>query len=796
MRKRAVRERESKKRRVGGDALVNVAGASHADNASAPSFTSRRLTMNSNRSPNPSPPPTPTPTPSRTAKMGRQRVDLTSGESKLGCPTAHEKDAWKEVFDEMAQKSGAAATAEPSSAPLQLPDLQSRSRSFMSRVPTDHRLPSLRLLDEGDIADAEKESSRIGHCTRSSLSRYRYGTISEALGLGRNVLTQTDKEELIRRARSNHKRIAPINVREGSEMKELPKCCDAPAIVPLGGIALCGNCGGSMNLLDPSNPPGDPISDCCSVPSVQGHTGVRACGVCGQALNDSGAALFATTFSSPPLRNLASRENIASNTASAQGDCTNPLVMPPSSDGTSSPEHSHHRYFPVNFYKKARGAAGARDSSLMELDESDPSDEASAPAEFEAQFDSHAPSSPGTVFTKFMELPGEIRERVHHFVLAADKPIVPHLCDARSYDDGYIKFHDENEERHDAVHKRLNITRTSRLVRNESLPIFYSANTFKVCADLLTYFERLAHLGRFHMIRNVTFTVDFMRELMAPKALRDILQNVAEQEAYEKTIIGANMKTTRDKKWREALLNTIANANLDQACDEAVTGGHEDTDLTQASEADIDHQNDVVTDPAEDLAFSVSSTSDTFPPLEVFQPDLTRFYTNKRTVLSKHPQYIAGGLNWISTFLVLRKLASEFTSKSADTPSAEYSHKLVLHVPTAQIFTAYDTLKYFPAICEGLGIKLHFAEGREVECGRWGIRFDWRQKYQKKDFKAESDVNGGKSWDLDALSKRIKEMYPDLDKIRRPERNVYMRSNCKGTGIEWFTVHTAGGGHW
>ena len=335
------------------------------------------------------------------------------------------------------------------------------------------------------------------------------------------------------------------------------------------------------------------------------------------------------------------------------------------------------------------------------------------------------PLEPPVRFPKFPKLPAEIRDRVYHFVLASHRSIVPHLCDVNEFDPSQIRFHDEHDPSgaHDGAYDRMAITRVCRAVRRESLPIFYSANTFAVCDDLLTYFERLDHLGRFHMIRNVTFTIDFSHEMLAPKALRTILQTISEQETYEKLIIQNNLEFYKEGFVQKPLNQVRWNSKV------------ETTRYNNWPYIVPDNVNPTPPSPPEPVP---EDTSDEppytieAPPLEPFTPDLTRFYADSRTKLVLHPQHITGGLPSINTFLVLRKLASEFTSTSPT--SSPYSHKLVLHVPTSSIFTEYDTLAYFPAICEGLGIKLHFVDGRDVECANGGIKVSWHQKYQKKEF--------------------------------------------------------------
>lgn len=92
---------------------------------------------------------------------------------------------------------------------------------------------------------------------------------------------------------------------------------------------------------------------------------------------------------------------------------------------------------------------------------------------------------PEPKFHKFMELLPELRRRIYEFALALDSPIRPQLC---SHSGGKIKFHDRNQDVHDAVTRRLGVTRVSRLIRAESLPAFYEANVFSGSnSDLSVY---------------------------------------------------------------------------------------------------------------------------------------------------------------------------------------------------------------------------------------------------------------------------------------------------------------------
>jgi hypothetical protein len=145
------------------------------------------------------------------------------------------------------------------------------------------------------------------------------------------------------------------------------------------------------------------------------------------------------------------------------------------------------------------------------------------------------------LFPKFMKLPRELRERIYGYALKADDPINPHLCDrAKDAKTGIeiIKFHDDNGNDHGSVTKLLGVTRINKEVRKESLPIFYSANTFVVGMDTTTYFARLEYLGRFNMIRHVCFSIEMRCVTKSAGILRRMNQYLKTASAYEASLQG------------------------------------------------------------------------------------------------------------------------------------------------------------------------------------------------------------------------------------------------------------------
>jgi hypothetical protein len=155
-------------------------------------------------------------------------------------------------------------------------------------------------------------------------------------------------------------------------------------------------------------------------------------------------------------------------------------------------------------------------------------------------------------FKKFLELPLELRGRIYSLVLSNEAPIHPHLCDHPP--SGSIKFHDSAQHsrlrpNHGSINKLLGITLVSQAVRAESLPLFYSSNTFAVDADTPTYFAHLQNLGRFHLIRHVQFRIHMNRKIWTAQYLEQMTTYLKAAEAYECA------HNTNDKNTFEVLVN-------------------------------------------------------------------------------------------------------------------------------------------------------------------------------------------------------------------------------------------------
>jgi hypothetical protein len=121
-------------------------------------------------------------------------------------------------------------------------------------------------------------------------------------------------------------------------------------------------------------------------------------------------------------------------------------------------------------------------------------------------------------FNLLMQLPAEVRESIYGYVFKSDKPIRPQLCDD-SFHLQHAKFHDANTIAHDATFKLMSLTRASTKLREESLPVFYSANSFAIGNDTTTYLTWLESAGRLDWIRRVNFVIPYHSEDYAASVL-------------------------------------------------------------------------------------------------------------------------------------------------------------------------------------------------------------------------------------------------------------------------------------
>lgn len=349
-------------------------------------------------------------------------------------------------------------------------------------------------------------------------------------------------------------------------------------------------------------------------------------------------------------------------------------------------------------------------------------------------------------FHLFLKLAPELRERVYKHALVSDRPIRPHLCGQ------VLKFHDDNQPLHNATYAMLGITQVSKQVRLESLPMFYAANTFVVDKDTPAFFDHLEFLDRFHMIRQVQFTIVQRREICSAETLRGMKQYLKAKDDFERafhTEIAA----------KQSLRTTVQNIKKVKGL----------------------------------------STPPTHAPRSL--PSLSALIGSNFRSLTSHPQHLFGGLPELNALITLRKLTSAF-------PSPLHPEKLVLPVPRASIFTEIESLKWFPIVAHGLGIHLHFLEDIPLDYMSQGVLgLTWKQRWQKKDFHDSEGGGGGDDGASSATSEeagrgvvgisaeevreRTVAMFPDA-LGGQPVRNAYYRTLCRRSGITWYHIPVEG----
>ena len=137
-----------------------------------------------------------------------------------------------------------------------------------------------------------------------------------------------------------------------------------------------------------------------------------------------------------------------------------------------------------------------------------------------------------------LKFPPELRTRIYTHILLSPSPILPHLCVPPWLNETTpAKFHDDNappgRHGHNSIHRLTSLTRASRKLREESLPVFYAVNTFATGDDLSTYLAYLEEVGRLGWVKRVELVVGSLSVRNAAGALRGVGQFDEEVKEYE-----------------------------------------------------------------------------------------------------------------------------------------------------------------------------------------------------------------------------------------------------------------------
>ncbi|KAL1604436.1 hypothetical protein SLS59_003628 [Nothophoma quercina] len=132
-------------------------------------------------------------------------------------------------------------------------------------------------------------------------------------------------------------------------------------------------------------------------------------------------------------------------------------------------------------------------------------------------------------------IPLELRVKVYEHVLAVGHHILPHFCDKEGIR-GQPKFHDEDGHFHNNVWNIMSLTRVSREVKEESLKVFYSVNSFAVGPDTVTYFTYLQNIERFDWVERVRLAIPFKKSQTAPWILRCVTRFNDEVDSHKRNV--------------------------------------------------------------------------------------------------------------------------------------------------------------------------------------------------------------------------------------------------------------------
>ena len=283
-----------------------------------------------------------------------------------------------------------------------------------------------------------------------------------------------------------------------------------------------------------------------------------------------------------------------------------------------------------------------------------------------------------------MKLPRELRNLVYKHILRSSRPIDPHLCDPSAPVPSLTipKFHDDNQTEHNATSLRLGILSVCKEVRNEALPVFYSANTFAIGKDTASYFDRLECLGRFGMVRNVQFSIVYREEEHASEMLQGMVSYLRAKKMYEDRLRAAEQ----------------------QECLAHQEGKKEERGAKK-----------------EKLSIAALVGKD-------------------RTTLMAHPQYLVGGLEDLNVAVCLAKLCTVSSAAASTTDP----NTLTLPFPRHTIFDEHPTLSWFPLVTSGLGMSLHLVPGEPFDAtGPRHVTLTWRQRWGHKTHDGETECSLG-----------------------------------------------------
>lgn len=335
---------------------------------------------------------------------------------------------------------------------------------------------------------------------------------------------------------------------------------------------------------------------------------------------------------------------------------------------------------------------------------------------------------------RLMELPSELREQIFAIVLAIERPILPHLCENEKKDGSPI-FHDDNALNYDSIVEILNITCVSKKIRGESLPLFYSTNTFTTGPDTVTYFVYLEHVGRFEWIRRVQFDISFQSEKYAAWVLRCVNQ-------FDESVNRRNRTELR----RKSLFGVSTNPDND----DIHKAGRKPVLLTAAQ-------------------------------------------------LRSHPRFFIGGISSLNLAVLLRMLSSASTPGSEYTNQIVLPLNTAEPFNTYHRLKWFPSMVdgLNMKLCFHVSRPAGSISNRGMVM-EWHRRYQGKEFVKETVAMPQDDIVQESGSEGDVL-KRALNKYPDLERMRRPAKTSFYRRECHNTqpgSVIWYGVETMGGGRW
>lgn len=77
----------------------------------------------------------------------------------------------------------------------------------------------------------------------------------------------------------------------------------------------------------------------------------------------------------------------------------------------------------------------------------------------------------------------------------------------------------------------------------------------------------------------------------------------------------------------------------------------------------------------------------------------------------------------------------------------------------------------------------------------WNVVLRWNRRFQGRDVETVAGAGAGAGETGEDVLGRALEMFPHLERMRRPEKTCFYRKSCLSGRLVWFDMSTLGGAH-